>query len=246
MGSKYVEKSEIILPVITDGPEGLGDLWDCRKSKWIKKNLFLYLESDHINPRQKSVNRKFKIKPIFAIHSIICFQTLLQDSFYFLHHLKNSSDKLLFQKWIPEIKLELLCGLIKLDVSGNSFHDEFKGISEENLSFVYHLKNWSISLKSEAKNMVNEDLKKQFEDETLEATHVVEDVIIGAHVEANIIIKHSTNLTFENTRTHLEAGNVANDEASILKKYLSGNGCLVNILFLEFIKFIKIFKIFLG
>jgi hypothetical protein len=54
---RYFEDDTHILPVITGGPIGLGDLWNCQTSKRVGFNLFgNTIEPNYINVHPINVN----------------------------------------------------------------------------------------------------------------------------------------------------------------------------------------------
>ncbi len=125
------------------------------------------------------------------IETKIKFIFKLKESTYNLIHLKNSEDKLKLLKIDGELKLEIMCGLLKCEGSGSFDDEEKKEISEENLSCRYDLMNYSVSMLPGAREFTDSHVSKMLLENKIKATHVVKTVIIGAIVDANIRIKQT-------------------------------------------------------
>ena len=161
----YIEDSSFELPVLKNGVQGLGDLWDCRESAPLHLNLF----SNNLN------------EECLRVHPI-------KEKKSFFYHMKSSRDKLETLDINGELGLEVLAGLIK---AGGSVKFESKISNDEILeclTFRHDLSTFSIDVLPSAK--VDEHVKKILLDKRQKATHFVKKVVIGAVIDINITATH--------------------------------------------------------
>ncbi len=164
-----MEDTSFELPAgLDNGVQRIGDLWDCRESVPLNRNLL----SGELNDLTISPMNLKKTH---------------------LHHLKNTEDKLDKIDVNGEIKLELLAGLINAGASagfksGKSSDDFFEAIALQ-----YDLKTYSVELPSASDEILNKHVFKLIKDKKIKATHVVTKVFYGASIEITMTFTHKVN-----------------------------------------------------
>ncbi len=146
-------------------------MWDCRESVPLNLNI-LYEE----------LNEKY-----LRI-------TEMGEKKTYLHHLKNTEDKLNKIDVNGEIKLELLAGLIIADGSTGFNNENSSSDFFEKIALQYDLKTCSVELlPSASKEVLNEHALKLIKDKKIKATHVVTKVFYGASIETTMTFTHKIN-----------------------------------------------------
>ncbi|XP_075910970.1 uncharacterized protein LOC116956927 [Petromyzon marinus] len=161
----YMEDVTIVLPIVKNGVSGLGELWNCHSSETIHQNLFKkQLESEHLISHP------------------------LKKLEYSLTHIKGTEDQIRMFRAHGSMGLELLCGLIKVDGLADYSNKSVRSVNEEKLICQYNLENFSISLLPIAKTEIDDHVQSQLMKGRIKATHVAYGVILGAEVNAHVLV----------------------------------------------------------
>nr|XP_032834726.1 interferon-induced very large GTPase 1-like [Petromyzon marinus]XP_032834728.1 interferon-induced very large GTPase 1-like [Petromyzon marinus] len=161
----YMEDVTIVLPIVKNGVSGLGELWNCHSSETTNQNLFKkQLESEHL-----------------IAHP-------LKKLEYSLTHIKGTEDQIAMVKAHGSIGLELLCGLIKVEGLADYSNKSVRSVNEEKIICQYNLENFSISLLPRANMEIDEHVHTQLMKGSIKATHVAFRVILGAEVNAHVLV----------------------------------------------------------
>jgi hypothetical protein len=170
--SDYMEDTSFELPAcLENGVQSIGDLWDCRESVPLNLNLLSEELSD----------KYLRISP-------------MNEKKTYLHHLKNTEDKLNKIDVNGEIKLELLAGVINAGGASAGFKSE-KSSNDffEKIALQYDLKTYTVELLPSASKILNEHVYKLIKDKEIKATHVVTKVFYGASIETTMTFTHKIN-----------------------------------------------------
>ncbi|CAN0210923.1 unnamed protein product [Lampetra planeri] len=168
----YMEDVTIVLPIVKNGVSGLGELWNCHSSETTHQNLFKkQLKSEHL-----------------IAHP-------LKKLEYSLKHIKGTEDQITMVKAQGSMGLELLCGLIKVEGFAEYSNKSVRSVNEEKLICQYNLENFSISLLPISKTEIDEHVHRQLMKRRIKATHVVYGVILGAEVNAHVLVTRNETQT---------------------------------------------------
>ncbi|XP_061434127.1 uncharacterized protein LOC133359660 [Lethenteron reissneri] len=171
-GDVYMEDVTIVLPIVKNGVSGLGELWNCHSSETTHQNLFkTQLKCDHL-----------------IAHP-------LKKLEYSLKHVKGTEDQITMVKAQGSMGLELLCGLIKIEGFAEYSNRSVRSVNEEKLICQYNLENFSISLLPISKTEIDEHVHSQLMKRRIKATHVAYGVILGAEVNAHILVTRNETKT---------------------------------------------------
>jgi hypothetical protein len=166
-----MEDTSFELPAcLENGVQSIGDLWDCRESVPLNLNLLSAKLSDEY----------LRI-------------TEMDEKKTFLHHLKNTEDKLNKIDVNGEIKLELLAGLINTGASVGFKSEKSSDDFFEKIALQYDLKTYSVELLPSASKILNEHVFKLIKEKKIKATHVVTKVFYGASIETTMTFTHKIN-----------------------------------------------------
>ncbi|XP_061435665.1 uncharacterized protein LOC133360810 [Lethenteron reissneri] len=164
----YMEDVTIVLPITENGVCGLGELWDCHRSKSTHHNLFgKQLQKEHV-----------------IFHP-------LKTSNYNLTRLKNTEDHVKLVKLSGAMSMEFLSGLIKVEGCGEYNGNVTSSGNEEKLVCQYNLENGSVFLLPQAKTVINQTITDLLMNGNIKATHVVHGLILGAEVNAHIRVRNT-------------------------------------------------------
>ncbi len=153
---------------IKNGVQSIGDLWDCRESVPLNLNLL----SAELNDKYLRI-------------------TEMGEKKTYLHHLKNTEDKLNKIDVNGEIKLELLAGLISVGGSAGFKKEKSSNDFFEKIALQYDLKTYSVELLPSASDEVlNKHVFKLLNNKEIKATHVVTKVFYGASIETTMTFTH--------------------------------------------------------
>ncbi|CAN0125911.1 unnamed protein product [Lampetra fluviatilis] len=168
----YMEDITIVLPIVKNGVSGLGELWNCHSSETTHQNLFKkQLTSEHL-----------------IAHP-------LKKLEYSLKHIKGTEDQITMFKAQGSMGLELLCGLIKVEGFAEYSNKSVRSMNEEKLICQYNLENFSISLLPIAKTEIDDHVHRQLMNGRIKATHVAYGVILGAEVNAHVLVTRNETKT---------------------------------------------------
>jgi hypothetical protein len=166
----YVEDSLITLPILSilNNLTKLGDLWDCHSSEIIGENLFDgTLDGDYVSA-----------SPIDALD-------------YQLIHNKSSGDLIKSLKVGGELSLEFLAGLIPVKGSANYENEDNQTINREHVICNYTRETFSVFINHQAKSLINKMIENKILKGEIKATHFVRGIILGAQLNADIVISQN-------------------------------------------------------
>ncbi|XP_037047983.1 uncharacterized protein LOC119082561 [Bradysia coprophila] len=167
----YVEDSNILVynthGIKILGLSTIGDLWNCRDSSACG-NLFGNSElRDHVRVTPKS-------------YMECCFT-----------HLKSTSDKIKNFKVRGEVALDILCGLISnVKVDYESKAEE--NVEKEEFCLRYSQESFELKLLHSASRCLDQIIVEKILAGDIKATHVVQTILTGAEVVANITVSSNT------------------------------------------------------
>jgi hypothetical protein len=164
----YVEDSTIILPILPtlNNLSKLGDLWDCHSSEVVGEQLFNEdLDGEYISA-----------SPIDALD-------------YQLIHNKSSDDLVKSFNLGGEMKLEILGGLIPITGSANYVSEDKQQLSKEHFICHYTRETYSLFIKQNSRAIINEVVEEKIIKGEIKATHCVRGIILGAQLNADIVIE---------------------------------------------------------
>jgi len=167
-----MEDTSFELPAcIENGVQSIGDLWDCRESVPLNLNIL----SEELNDKYLRI-------------------TEMDEKKTFLHHLKNTEDKLNKIDVNGGIRLELLAGLISASGSAGFKKEKSSNNFFEKIALQYDLKTYSVELLPSASDEVlNKHVLKLINNKEIKATHVVTKVFYGASIETTMTFTHKIN-----------------------------------------------------
>ena len=167
-----MEDTSFELPAcLENGVQSIGDLWNCRESVPLHLNLL----SEELSDKYLRI-------------------TEMDEKKTFLHHLKNTEDKLNKIDVNGEIKLELLAGLMNAGASAGFKSEKSSDDFFEKIALQYDLKTCSVELlPSASKEVLNEHALKLIKEKKIKATHVVTKVFYGASIETTMTFTHKIN-----------------------------------------------------
>ncbi len=168
MSSKiYVEDNLIVLPTLSSENclKRLGDLWDCDTSTNVGENLF---------------------KNELDTNSITATQINSID--YQLIHNKSSADQIKTLKVDGELILDCLAGLVKVEERTHLTNQHERLNEREHLICHYTRETFLIYIDSNAETSIKSSVSQKISKRVLKATHFVRGIILGAQLQADIIL----------------------------------------------------------
>ncbi len=161
----FIEDCMITIPVLKDGVTRIGDLWDCQKSKIVGENIFQQnLDGIYVNA-----------SPIEALE-------------YQLVHGRNVSDKFKYLNIGGEVDLEMKAGLLKVKGLVDYDYNNNSLLHKEQIICNYSRETYSVYAQPNAEELINDYILKKIIDREIDATHFVRGIILGAEVQADILV----------------------------------------------------------